>query len=170
MVNSRGQLKIQQMTFMLIAVTLFFALAGLFVFVILYSGIHSQAQELQQENAVLLVSKLANSPEFSCGNAFGTSRLNCIDEDKVFALSQNMKKYSNFWGVQAIKIIKIYPSGNSNVGCTSANYPNCGKIVLLAGQGVGVSNFVTLCRKEQIQGSFVNKCDLAELVVSYNGG
>src|SRR3989339_757807 len=68
--NSRGQLKIQQMAFMLIAVTLFFALVGLFLIVFVFSGLKGSATALQEKNALLLVTKLANSPEFSCEDVF----------------------------------------------------------------------------------------------------
>lgn len=163
-------MKIQQMAFMLMAVTLFFVLAGLFVFTVLFSGLKSSGQQVQQENAILLVSKMSNTPEFSCEGAFGSSRLNCIDEDKVMALKDDANKYSNFWGVQGIEIRKIFPEDNANVECTSANYPNCGIIKILSSVsgGTGVSNFVALCRKINTQNGFENKCELAELIVTYN--
>src|SRR4030042_5145835 len=83
--NKKGQMKIQQMAFMLMAITLFFVLVGIFVLVIRFSGLKDTAKQLEEENAMLLVSKLANSPEFSCENAFGALS-NCIDADKIMAL------------------------------------------------------------------------------------
>ena len=82
----KAQLKIQQMAFMLIAVTLFFVLVGIFVLAFRLSNLQESAELLEEKNAMLLVTKLANSPEFSCGDAFGTSRTNCVDSDKVMAL------------------------------------------------------------------------------------
>lgn len=171
MVNSKGQMKTEQMTFMLLAVTLFFVLAGLFVFAIFFQGVKSSSAQVQQENAMYLVSKLSNSPEFTCGGAFQTSGLNCVDEDRVMALSENSGKYSNFWGVEGIQIRQIYPLKDANIVCNSSNYPDCGIInVLPSSQGTSVSNFVALCRYDNSSaGTFMPKCNLAEIVVTYNG-
>ena len=181
--GKRGQMKIQQMAFMLIAVTLFFALAGVFAVSILFSDLKGSASLLEEQNALLLVSKLANSPEFSCGNVFGTTRVNCIDADKVMALKKNVKDYADagFWGVSGVEVIKIYPV-EINVACTVENYPNCKKIeVLKPLSGTGVSNFVALCRKQvklgnvyDEEGNFVasypyitDVCDTAKIIVTY---
>lgn len=173
----RGQLKIQQMAFMLMAIVLFFALVGLFVFTFKYSGIKKEAMILEEENAVLLVDKLANSPEFSCGNTFGTAKINCIDEDKVMALKENMDRIQELWGsgITNIKIIRIYPEEESKK-CDSENYPNCNKIILKEGaEGFSASNIVSLCRKESFEGESYDKCEIARLLINYkdwreNGG
>ncbi|MEK6812171.1 MAG: hypothetical protein AABX76_01285 [Nanoarchaeota archaeon] len=171
--NRKGQMKIQQMAFMLIAVTVFFALVGMFVLTIVFSNMKASAAVLEEKNALLLASRLANSPEFRCGNAFGTERANCVDFDKVMALKKGIKKYSQagFWGVSKIEIIKIYPTGaSSNVLCTLENYPECGRIEILpAGEGTGVSNFIVLCRKEYNGGQVQNVCELAKIVITYKG-
>ena len=165
--NKKAQMKMQQMVFMLIAVTLFFVLVGLFFIMVVFSGAKESAALLEEENALLLVSKLANSPEFSCGNAFGSTKINCIDGDKTMALKSNINRYSNFWGVDGIEIKKIYPKDTSI--CTFENYPDCGQIILLAGEGTGVSNFIALCRKENIEGQIHDKCELARIIVYYEG-
>lgn len=164
--SKKGQMKIQQMAFMLIAVTLFFVFAGLFVVTILFSDVKDSAKLLDEKNALLLVSKLADSAEFSCGTSLGGSRVNCVDEDKVMALKQNIDKYSDFWKVSGIEVVSI----NSNNGeeCNLENYPDCGKITLLdANGGTGVSNFVALCRKQYTNGLPDEKCELARLIVTY---
>lgn len=168
-----GQMKIQQMAFMLIAVTLFFVLAGLFVLTILFSNVKTSAKIIEQENAILLASKLANSPEFSCEGAFGGSRLVCIDSDKAMALKGSISKYTNFWGVESIEIRKIYPPGN--LECTANNYPDCNIIKVLSSDkgGTGISNFVALCKKvdvgEEDETRIEDVCELAKLIVVYNG-
>ena len=178
-----GQMKIQQMAFMLIAVTLFFALVGMFVLVVLFSNLKDSANLLEEKNALLLVSRLANSPEFSCGSAFGSDKTSCVDFDKVIALKKDIKKYSdsNFWGISGIEIVKIYPD-NGNTLCTDENYPNCGKLeILKPDSGTGVSNFVALCRKERKaietydeQGNLIDSfsrivdiCEVAKIIVTY---
>jgi hypothetical protein len=163
-----GQLKIQQMAFMLMAVTLFFVLVGMFVLVFRFSGLKQSATMLEEENAMLLVIKLANSPEFSCGESFGSNRINCIDADKIMMLKENIDKYSGFWGVAEIKVRKIYPN-NEDIICTSVNYQNCGVIKVFS-KNVNLlppsSNFVSLCRKESYNGEIYNKCELAKLMIS----
>lgn len=165
--TKRGQLKIQQMTFMLIAVTFLFILVGLFFLSIRLYNVRQTATNLEQENAMLLVSKLANSPEFSCGNAFGTSRTNCLDFDKLMALWNRIDNYSDFWGVAKIEVRKIYP--NEATLCDNFNYPDCGDIKLLdknVNTQPAVSNFVSLCRKDTNGNVIYDKCELALLMIS----
>lgn len=169
MKNKKAQLKIQQMAFMIIAVTLFFVLVGIFVMVIKFSGLKEIASELEERNAMFLVSKLANSPEFSCGNAFGSSRINCIDSDKIMMLKENIAKYGNFWGVSNVEVRKIYPERDKDLICNLVNYPDCNIIRLYDKEvkGYDISNFVSLCRKESYGDDVYDKCELARLLVSY---
>lgn len=171
MVNKSGQMKIQQMTFMLIAVTLFFVLVGLFLLAVSFSGIKESATELCKENAMSLAAKVANSPEFSCGEAFGTEKVNCVDADKAMSLTTNANKYKDFWGISDIEIRKIYPAENEKA-CTKSNYPDCNKISILSDnkEGVYVSNYVSLCRKASLDGDTYDKCELALIRIKYSYG
>lgn len=170
MVKTKGQVKIQQTAFMLVGLTIFFALVGLFFLAIMLSGMRGEAEELNQRNAMLLVSKLANSPEFSCGESFGTSKTNCVDFDKVISLKKNLELYEDFWkDVKAIEIRKIYPDENIGTECTISNYPDCG-IVRLKEESVSgeyIGTFVSLCRKESREGRINEDCEIAKLMVSY---
>ena len=163
----QGQLKIQQMVFMLLAATLFFALVGMLVLALKFSGLKESATALEEKNSLLLVTRIANSPEFSCGKAFGNLKTNCVDADKVMMLKKNIDRYDNFWGRETnIEIIKIYPEGN--VVCTLNNYPNCNLINLQSEEiHVEHSNFISLCRKDLINGEVYDKCELAKIMVSY---
>ena len=155
--TKKGQMKIQQMIFVLLAVTVFFVMAGMFILVIQFSGVKERAQILEQENAMLLVSKIANSPEFSCGDSYGTSSSNCVDLEKVLILKENIAKYRDFWQVKGIEIRKIVPTGTDDEVME----------VLETEGGVGVSNFVALCKKEPSQGGSYDKCELARIIVTY---
>jgi len=170
MINKKGQIKIQQMAFMLLAVTLFFVLVGLFVLVIRFAGIGESATALEEKNALLLTTKMANSPEFSCGNVYGTGNTNCVDGDKVMALMQNIENYDGFWGngVSNIEIKKIYPQEETKL-CTLGNYPDCNTIRMISGEvkGFSAENFVSLCRKESESGKTYDKCEIAKILVSY---
>ncbi|MGA2130281.1 MAG: hypothetical protein ABSG05_01540 [Candidatus Pacearchaeota archaeon] len=171
--NKRAQMKIQQMAFMLIAVTLFFVIAGLFILVINFSGVKQSAKLIDEENALTLVSKIADSPEFSCGNAFDQPLTSCIDTDKVMALENHIQDYRNFWGISGLQIAWVYPNNSTlaNTSCTTGNYPACGKITLIpTSNGTGVPNFVNLCRREIDNNSIpYNQCDLGKVIVVYNG-
>lgn len=164
-------MKIQQMAFMLMAVTLFFILVGMFALVWRFSGLKGSAVELEERNAMLLVTKLANSPEFSCGNSFGGTKLNCIDADKVINLKGEINKYTGFWGrgVSNIKVEIIYPI-NQRKDCTLGNYPDCNVIDLFEKgvQGVATWNFVSVCRKATDEQGNYDKCDLGKLYVYTN--
>jgi hypothetical protein len=169
--NKKAQLKIQQMAFMLIAVTLFFVLIGLFITGIVFSGLKKSSEVLEEENAMLLVSELSNSPEFSCGEAFRYGKTNCVDSDKIMIL-RNMNEYADFWDVAAIEIRKIYPAYERETECSEENYPDCNVMEIYSKsvkKGAYNSNFVSLCRKEKNAetGEIYDKCELAKLLVSY---
>jgi len=158
------------MIMMILAVTLFFALIGMFILVISLSNIKQKAAILQQDNAKLLVSKIADSPEFSCGNSFGTGMGSCIDLDKVIEFRNFIRNYGNgaFWGIQGLEIRQIYPK--NDVECTDSTFPNCGKITLIpfpSTGGTGVSNFVSLCHFYSSDGQPRTRCSLGEIIITY---
>ncbi|GIU68582.1 MAG: hypothetical protein KatS3mg001_432 [Candidatus Pacearchaeota archaeon] len=170
MKEKKAQIKIQQMAFMLIAVSLFFAIAGLFLLTFVFSGIKGSSELVEQREALLLVSKLSNSPEFSCGNAFERSEGNCIDSDKIMALKKYQNLYGNFWEVSGIEIRKVFPKSEEKIECTQENYPNCNSIIIKnTDSGTSFSNFAALCRKDydEEKARQVNVCELAKVIVTY---
>lgn len=165
----KAQVKLQQTAFMLIAITLFFVLAGLFFLSMKMNSLKNSATDLEEKNAVLLLTKLADSPEFSCGESYGTQKTSCVDFAKLMILKEEISNYSRFWGVSDIQILKIYPENFEE--CTSLNYPNCGKIILFpenSGSGTYLSTFVSLCGRASLSGVAYDKCEIAKLMVSYN--
>ncbi len=174
MKNKKAQMKIQQTAFMLIAVVIFFALAGMFMVSFKLSSLKEDANLLNERNALLLVTKIAESPEFSCGEAFGGKKVNCVDFDKTIALKNNIDIYGNFWGVSNMEIRRINnfeQEDSPEIECTFGNYPDCTHLRILSSQVVGSdhSTFVSLCRKENYQGEIYNKCELAKFIISYGG-
>lgn len=164
--NKKGQLKIQQMIFMLIGIALFFSLIGLFAVGALMGSLNEKARLAAEENAVLLTLKIADSPEFSCAKT-GDNLGSCIDFDKVIHLKENSQKYEKFWGVRGIEIKRIYPSGN-DIECTKENYPECDSVTVFpSSSGTGVAGFVSLCRVEDLTQKKELKCDLAQIIVIY---
>lgn len=167
MKNKKGQMKIQQMAFMLIAVTVFFVLIGLFALAFGVSSVKQSATSEAQENAKNLVTKLANSAEFACGDSFFNEE-NCIDFDKALILERNSEFYDGFWDVAEISIRKIYPESETDVECTQVNYPNC-NVLTVYSQNIDWEdesfNFVSLCRKEALDNDFYDKCEMGLLLI-----
>lgn len=171
MVNKKAQMKIQQTAFMLIAIVMFFVLAGIFVISFKLSSLKKDAALLEERNALFLVTKLAESPEFSCGQGFGNKKVHCIDFDKILALKNNINKYKDFWQVSNIEIIRIQALGQEiqEIECTPMNYPNCTYLKLISqdSSGPDYSTFVSLCRKGSYQGEIYDQCDLAKFILRY---
>ncbi len=168
MVNKKGQMKIQQMAFMLIAITLFFVLVGLFMLSTMFSGLKKNAAALEETDAAETVTKLANSPEFSCGAAYGGQKVNCIDQDKIMGLIKNNELYGNFWNVKSLEIRKLYPEGEEVI-CNSQNYPDCNFFKIYSEGGVSgdKSSFATLCRKEFANGASYDKCEIGKIFIGF---
>ena len=167
--NKFGQMKIQQMIFMLMAVVLFFAMIGVFIIVFKFSSLKDTASLLEEKNALLLASKIANSPEFSCGESFGSNKINCIDMDKFMMLKQRAENYKDFWSVLNIEVIRTYPKISSKIECGLDNYPNCNSIKLRSQNisGYDISNFVSLCHKESNGDYSYDKCEIGKILISY---
>lgn len=170
-----AQMKVKQMTFMIIAVTILLAMVGLFFLKFRLGVMVEQATELEEENAKLLVSKLANSPEFSCGDAFGSEKSNCVDFDKIMMLKENINKYDGFWGIDSIELMFVYAFNtrtDREFECTSENYPDCNYVKIVEDQdptGIFVGSFVTVCKKQILDPNkpAQNVCNLGKLLVKY---
>jgi hypothetical protein len=170
----KAQMKIQQMSFMLIAVFMFFSLVGMIMVTMMLSNLRESATNLREQNAKLMASRIASSPEFSCGEVYGGVKTDCIDLDKVMALKENIDKYSKFWGVSNIQIKRIYPPLLINnqpreVECTRANYPRCNLIEVISNSDSGYDrfNYVILCRKERYKNDIVNRCEMGQIILRY---
>jgi len=163
-VNKRGQLKIQEMAFMIIAVVVLFALLGLFVFTIVHANLTKSANENAQAKALAVITRLADSPEFSCLG----SRPNCIDSDKLIAMVDR-QDYKNFWPFNSLIIIKstsLNKSEDKMIDCTFANYPDCDRFTVVPKKSNNeklVSSYVALCRKESIDNIIYDKCEIARV-------
>jgi len=157
------------MAFMLMAITLFFVLVGVVVLVISLSGLKQTSKNLEEQNAELLVTNLADSPEFACGGSY-IAKTNCIDLDKAILLG-NRLDYQDFWGVAKIEIRRIFPD-NGNTECTLQNLDSCGVITVLSKNVKTLpssSNYVTLCMKENSSLGylgFYDKCDIGLLTIT----
>lgn len=157
----RGQYKIMQMAFLILAVFIFFALIFVFFVRSQMGGIAKSYRDLERDMAISSLSVLVNSPEFSCDF---TSSSWCVDKDKMMTLSKGLSdEYGDFWPVASIEILEIYPNPKSqlincpNVGCNYYKiYEN------LQEESQKYSVFVNLCQQIDKEKDY---CSLAKLIV-----
>jgi hypothetical protein len=170
-INTKAQLRIQEMAFMLVGVFLFFGLVGLIVMGVVYSSLYNEANKLAEQKTFGAMVALADSPEFSCVS----SKSNCIDGDKAISL-KNKSAYIKFWPFSSLRIITRHSafslSYSDMIECTKANYPDCDVITIydkeVAGE-IASSNFVAFCRKEyqdfgNLQGRSYDNCEIGMIV------
>lgn len=164
---SKGQMKIQEMAFVLVAIMIFFGLVALVFAAINLSNLKKDTVALREQEAQEMVRKISGTPELSWG-ASKQSCSNCIDLDKALALKKQ-KAYDGFFGLGYLMIERVYPK-TADGECTTDNFPNCGKITL-----INSSNFVSapyayvsLCRFEGAQGGYV-KCELGRVHAAGKG-
>lgn len=156
-IKNKAQMKIQQMAIMLVAITLFFMLVFMFYITFESASLRKRVVELNRDQAVGLVTKIAFSPEL---NYVDSSR--GVDFDKLMVLKE-MEEYEDFWNVESIVIDRLYPKGD-DVECTLRNYPNCTEIILVGdGNGEFIHSYVSLCRKQNLDGNVYDRCELALL-------
>jgi len=166
--NKKAQIKIQEMSFVLIAVALFFILIGLFIVSIVQSNLYKKASDFAQEKAIASVKNFAYSPEFNYNEQ------NCIDADKLIGFVKKESQdhnYEKFWDFTSIKIIKesgFNKSEGEMIGCDMGNYPNCDIFILYDKtplNEVSVSSYIALCKKEKENSYIYDKCTLAKFVI-----
>jgi len=161
--SSKGQLKIQEMAFFLVAIILFFILVGLFAFSIIFSNLSKGATSAAEARTLSSITNLADSPEFSCGEP------NCVDGDKIVGLMQNIK-YERFWPFSSLRVHRqtTFTKNESDwIKCTSTNYPNCDVFEIYDKNVINeraISNYVALCRVELENDYNYKKCEVARLI------
>lgn len=136
---SKGQMKIQQMAFMLVMIVIFFLMVGMVFFSIMFSNLRSTAEDLRQNEAKEIVKSISGSPEL----AFTSSRdcTQCIDFDKALYLKEMIQSgvYSGFWSLDYLVIEKVDPSLNGPIECTPVNFPDCTTITLIGNDNPGLA-------------------------------
>lgn len=162
--NQKGQLKIQQMAFVLVALMIFFAMAALFYFSIRSSNLRQDVEALREGEIMESVRKMSGSAEFAWTSAGDCS--SCIDFDKVLML-KNRTSYKGFWkNIALLKIERVYPVFGEGTECTRENYPMCDGVTLIDEDKDFRSHraFVALCRHES---EGYNRCDLGKIVMAF---
>ncbi len=160
--SHKGQLKIQEMAFVLVALMIFFAIVALFYLSIRLSQVKENVVQLREQESQEIVRKIASTPEFSSPNQCAF----CIDLDKAFVLKYQ-QTYQKFWDLDYLSIETIYP--NKKGECTKSNYPDCRTITILNKslyKGTPVGAFAALCKRD-VNNIYVIRCDIGKI---YAGG
>ena len=158
----RGQMKIQQMAFMVMALFFFFVLVGLFVLGFSLKNIDKTALELERGEALGSLKTISSMSELSCGSR----RSFCIDEDRAIVMSRSSfrEKYSDFWPVSSIKVYRVYPKSRP-VKCPAAN---CNYYEIFDNGQKNkreYSTFVLLCKMKSSGRYVYEDCSIGKLVV-----
>lgn len=153
-------MKIQQTIFMILGVFIFFILVGLFVLSIQFRGIQSNAQSLNEAEAINSLLAVTELTELSC--ASGTS--SCLDGDKLEVMAKR-KNYANIWPFSSLEVYKIYPAFNKTtecpgVGCNHYTVFNSGQ-----NSSEKVSAYVNLCYQRMKDTQVYYDCEIAKVLV-----
>lgn len=157
-----GQIKMQEMAFVLVAFMVFFVLVGLLFVKFRVSSLQDSAETTREEAASNLVKVLAATPELSWASCTG-----CIDLDKALFLKneERAKEYEKFWKLDYLVIKRLYPE-QENAECDTVSYPKCDLLKIIEKESYGSSSraFVTLCRQDLQESRVV--CELGEIYAS----
>jgi len=158
----KGQMKIQQMAFMIVAVFFFFVLVGLFFLEIQFKDIKSGAAQLQKDQAISSLKVIADMPELN----YNSRESMMIDEDKLKIISGNFGlDYDLFWPVASVGVYKVYPAFNEVKKCPGFG---CNFYEIYNNEQKNVktySTYVSICKKMKEYGSVYDRCEVGKLVV-----
>ena len=158
--TSRGQIKIQETAFVLVALVIFFALVSLLYLSFRIQAFKDTSADIREQEAQALVRKLAATPElrWECSG--------CIDLDKAIVLKERLgknKSLEQLWDLEYLALETIYPE-KQNKTCTLGIYPDCKSLVIMQKSekyGKAAGAFVSLCRWETGRG--YQKCELGKI-------
>ena len=162
--ENKGQIKIQQMAFVLVAVFIFFSMAAVFYLSISSSNLRENVESLREQEVLEQVRAISSTAEFNWEVSGDCAA--CLDFDKALMLKER-ESYQDFWkDIQLLEIRKIYPKEETEIECSLTNYPNCNKLTLVEKQGDFRAHgaFVSLCRYDQEKSS--NICELGQVLIS----
>jgi len=157
--SKKGQLKIQEMAFVLVAVVFLGAMLFLFFAQFQQRLITEQAAEVREQRAYAMLDAIAGMPEFGCS---GLDVLVCADEGKLEAFNGSTSagaalqdSYAPFWestSVSKIIIQEMYPGNKSY---TLYDDGKSHKSV------VTKSTYIPLCRSTYLQ----TECSIARIKI-----
>ncbi len=161
--GNRGQFQIQQMAFMIIAIFIFFAFAGLFILRVSVGGISEGAQDLKTKKAITFLSTIPEMTELS----FNGQCQNCLDKDKLFVFSNYGDEYKMFFPLDSLKAFRVYPLPNGTIVDGDIVCPSLDCVVLFESSGGNLqeyATYVSVCEKSKRLGVLQEKCEVWKLV------
>jgi len=162
---SKGQFKIQQMVFVLIAIMILFGIVSVFFVSIRFGSLKSDVDDLRKEAVFTQVRKMAGTPEFIWISSQDCA--SCVDLDKLLLLKER-NSYKGFWqDISLLKVSRVYPLYDTDE-CTMGNYPECNSITLVnEGDFEAYESFVSLCQFDNSIGQ--SKCELGKIIMGFKG-
>jgi len=152
----KGQMKIQEMAFVLLALVLLAVIGFIFFIKLSQNKLVESAENIREKTAISLLERIANLPELEC-YCKPSCRANCIDEDKLDSFKNRLQGNKNleslFQGLSNVRIVRIYPPGSDVLIYSSQN----------PGNASSYSTFINTCKYET-SGEFNYKCNMAMLV------
>ena len=159
---TRGQMKIMQMAFMIVAVFFFFVLVGLFFLSIQLKDVKGGAAQLQKDQAISSLKVIADMPELN----YDSRESLIVDEDKLKIMSGNFSRaYDEFWPVASVGVYKLWPVADEIKYCPSAG---CNYYKLYDSEQTNTrtySTYVSVCKKIKESGFVYDKCVVGKLEV-----
>src|SRR3989344_607195 len=162
---SKGQFKIQQMVFIIVALIILFGIVSVFFVSIRFGGLKSNVEDLRKEAVLESVRKLAGNPEFAW--IMSDDCASCVDMDKLLLL-KNRDSYKGFYkDISLLKVSRVYPTYSASE-CTLQNYPDCNAITIIQGDNYeGYESFVSLCGYDSQINNY--KCELGKIIMGFEG-
>lgn len=152
----KGQLKIQEMAFVIVALVVLFALIAIFFVSWRLHSVRGEVETLQEYAGGTLVRQLVNTPEL------GGSCQGCLSWDNAWVLAQRTNSLKDRWNLDylEIQILQV------NRTCTAQTYPSCGKMVLIPGEAYGTAQraFSAVCYWDQSIAQ--ERCQLGMVIAS----
>jgi hypothetical protein len=161
MVDKHGDMRIQQMTFMILFVFIFFSIAGLFFLSIQSAKINQGFNLLQKDSAISSIQTIASMPELNCDS----TRSLCVDGDKLMIFASSSSSYRDFWPVASIEVRKAYPKKLEDIRCPLAN---CTYYEVYNSKQTNIQKygtFVSICKKIKNDGVIQEECEIGRLDV-----
>ena len=158
----KGQMKIMQMAFMIVAVFFFFVLVGLFFLSIQFKDVKGSAAQLQRDQAISSLKVIADMPELS----YDFSEAVTLDEDKLKIMAGGFGDvYDEFWPVASVAVYKLWPVANELKPCPGLG---CNYYELYDNGQRNVrtySTYVSICKTVKELGFVYDRCEVGKLEV-----
>lgn len=161
--NLKGQIKIQQMAFVLVAIVIFFVIVGIFYISIRFSSIRENVSDLRKEEVIETVRKISGTPEFKFESLEDCAA--CVDMDKLIVL-KNRTTYQGFWqDISLLQVERVFPRFQTDE-CEPVNYPRCNKITLTKKENYeSYESYVSLCRYDKDIDQ--TRCELGKVIMGF---